>query len=129
MNYTILTNNPMVEKEFGTSHRVIYYNASAMDVLGKAAERIVEGEALLNHPLYGSVKPNETPYRTILLKSRGDSSFAGVSSEESADLIIKALKAYEKFSVKKETTDSLLLQDYQIVDLSLATSAVSAADR
>lgn len=129
MKYRILTNNPMVLEEFQETHDVLYFDVSAKTILGKAGEGIAEGETLLNHPLYGSVKPNETPYRTLLLKGKGDPAFSAVNSDESAALIVKALRAYEKFTDKKETTDPKLLQDYQVVDLSLAASAVFAADK
>ena len=128
MKYTILTNNPLVNEEFQDTHCVSFFDVKSKSILGKAGELVSEGDRLLNHPLYGSVKPNETPYRTLLLMKRDSSSFAAASSEESAVLIDKALRTFEKFSDKKEITDQKLLRDYQAVDLSLAASAIAAAD-
>ncbi|MBR2674732.1 MAG: GrdX family protein [Mogibacterium sp.] len=129
MKYRILTNNPMVAEEFNLTHEVAYSDISAKEILGRASEGISNGEILLNHPLYGSLKPNETPYRSLLLRKKEDISFTAITNEESAALIVKALGAYEKFTDKKETTDTKLLKDYQVVDLSLTASAVAAADR
>ena len=129
MKYSILTNNPMVLGKFSSSHEVLFFDISAKEILGKAAEMIAEGDTILNHPLYGSIKPNETPYRTILLKKKGDSSFTQITKEESTELIVKALRAYEKFTDKKGQIPREVLKDYQVVDLALASSAVESADR
>ena len=129
VKYSILTNNPMVSNKFSSSHEVLFCDTSAKEILGKASEMIAEGDTILNHPLYGSVKPNETPYRTILLKKKGDPSFTQITKEESAELIVKALRAYEKFTDKKGQIPPEVLKDYQVVDLALASSAVESADR
>ena len=128
MKYRIVTNNPMVCDKFGASHEVSFHDVSSKEILRIIGEMVSVGYALLNHPLYGSVKPNETPYRTILLTKEGSSPFA-TSSAESSEMILKAHTAFEKFTDKQKITDAELLADYQVVDLALVSSAVEAADR
>ena len=129
MDYTILTNNPKVNEKFGDSHRVSFYDVPAESILSIAADMIDSGCVLLNHPLYGSVKPNETPYKSLLLKKKaGTYTWDAVSSDESRELINKAITAYNKFTHKKEDTSHDLLLDYQVVDLSLLASAAEAVD-
>lgn len=128
MKYRIVTNNPMVFDKFGASHDVDFHDLSSKELLCIVGESVSEGYALLNHPLYGSVKPNETPYRTILLAKEGSSPFAA-SSAESSEMMFKAHTTFEKFTDKQKITDPDLLADYQVVDLALASSAVEAADR
>ena len=128
MKYRIVSNNPMVSDKFGGSHNVEFRNVSAKEILCIVGDMVSEGYALLNHPLYGSVKPNETPYRTILLAKEGSSPFA-TSLAESSEMILKAHAVFEKFTDKQKVTDAALLADYQLVDLALASSAVEAADR
>ena len=68
MNYCILTNNPLAEKKYGETHNVIFVNGGFKDVIMEARNMVSQGAVLLTHPLYGSVKPNETPYRSILIQ-------------------------------------------------------------
>ena len=131
MSYFILTNNPLAADEFGTTHEIEFIDGGLIDVLIRARDLVNCGDVLLNHPLYGSVKPNETPYRSLLLqhaKKPADGSFP-VADQDSVRLIGNAVNAFSKFVVKKEITSPSLLEDFQVVDLSLLRSAVAAADR
>lgn len=131
MSYFILTNNPLAAEEFGASHDVEFVDGKLIDVLIRARDMVNSGAVLLNHPLYGSVKPNETPYRSLLVQRAekpADGSFPA-ADPESVRLIGNAVNAFSKFIVKKEITNPQLLEDFQVVDLSLLKSAVAAADR
>ena len=131
MKYIILTNNPLAVDEFKDTHDVEFVEGKLIDVLIKARDMVNCGAVLLNHPLYGSVKPNETPYRSLLIKrteATADGSFPA-ADPESVRLIGNAVNAFRKFIVKKEITNQSLLEDFQVVDLSLLKSAVAAADR
>ena len=131
MKYYILTNNSQVAEEFGKTHDVRFVEGGLRDVLLKARDQINQGDILLNHPLYGSVKPNETPYRSLLLQQgkSGDSKRPAAADPESVRLIGNAVSAFEKFIDKATVTDPRLLDDFQVVDLSLLRSAVESADR
>jgi hypothetical protein len=130
VKYLILTNNPLATEKFGNTHDVRFMDVTSREILHEARRIVCEGSVLLNHPLYGSVKPNETPYRSLLLTKTGSSRGAGavMDERESAMLIDKAFVAFNKFTDKKKTTNPQLLEDYQVVDLSLLASAVEAAD-
>ncbi len=131
MKYFILTNNSQAAEEFGVTHDVRYIDGKLIDVLLAARDLINEGAILLNHPLYGSVKPNETPFRSLLLQ-QGKSASGDTPAKpdpESVRLIGNAVSAFEKFPAKKEVTDPRLLEDFMVVDLSLLRSAVESADR
>lgn len=130
MNYYILTNNSQAKEEFEQTHNVRFVDGKLIDVLITARDLINNGAVLLSHPLYGSVKPNETPYRSILLRE-GKPQADGLPAPadlESVRLIGNAISAFEKFIDKKEVTDPRLLDDFQVVDLSLLRSAVESAD-
>jgi hypothetical protein len=131
MKYFILTNNPMAAEEFGDTHDVRFVDGKLIDVLIRARDLINEGAVLLSHPLYGSVKPNETPFRSILLQQgkSQDGELPPPADAESVRLIGNAVSAFEKFIDKKEVTDPQLLEDFMVVDLSLLRSAVESADR
>ena len=131
MKYFILTNNSLAAEELGNTHEIRFVEGELKDVFIEARDLIHQGAVLLNHPLYGSVKPNETPYRSLLLHLTNSSTDSGCASvdPESVRLIGNAVSVCDKFTAKKETTDPRILQDFQVVDLSLLKSAMESADR
>ena len=131
MKYFILTNNKLAAEEFGGTHDVRFVEGGLKDVLLTARDMINTGAILLSHPMYGSVKPNETPYRSLLMQDGNTAGRNGSGSvdSESVRLIGNAVSTVEKFIVKKEITNPRLLLDYQVVDLSLLKSAIESADR
>ena len=69
-SYMILTNNPLVLEKLKDTHNVIYKDISYEELLKEVRDRIHEGHLLLSHPLSGSVKPNETPYKSVMISER-----------------------------------------------------------
>ena len=65
----IITNNSLVCDKFNKSRSVVFVDGGYMDVLRNVRDRIHKGSKLISHPLMGSVKPNETPYRTIIIRN------------------------------------------------------------
>ena len=61
--YMVITNNPLVRSRLDDTHEVIYLELSYEELLKVVRDRIYEGHRLLTHPLSGSVKPKETPYK------------------------------------------------------------------
>jgi hypothetical protein len=67
--YRALTNNPLVREWGGASDgiHIIWQEGSLLDLLTKARDLVHLGWRLLNHPLASSIKPNQTPYKTLVL--------------------------------------------------------------
>jgi len=112
----IATNNPLAEAEFRDRFEVGFYEDSA-DVLTFARDLVHAGHILLTHPLPGSVKPNETPYRTILISGSG-----GKVDGPSLRMIEECIRLTRDFPPcgapgRHEA-------DLQMVDLSLIISAL-----
>lgn len=69
--YLIVTNNPMAAKEFAGQGEVrLYPEDTYREILVRARDLVYIGHRLRNHPLYGSLRPHETPYRTVVLSDR-----------------------------------------------------------
>ena len=65
--YLIVTNNPMAAKEFAGQGEVrLYPEDTYREILVRARDLVYIGHRLCNHPLYGSLRPHETPYRTVV---------------------------------------------------------------
>ena len=65
--YIVVTNNPLVLDKLQETHEVMYREVSYEELLKEVRDRIHEGHLLLTHPLSGSVKPKETPYKSVLI--------------------------------------------------------------
>ena len=59
----IVTNNPLVLKEMEHRYSIIYKETTFDGILEQIRDLIHKGYRLLTHPLSGSVKPGETPYK------------------------------------------------------------------
>jgi len=80
----IITNNTKVSYKYNNKYDIEFVEGSYMDVLLLARNKIHEGYKLLTHPLSGSIKPNETPYKSLVI------------SYEKEDLHIDSLMIIEK---------------------------------
>lgn len=123
-NYTIMTNNPLVLEKHNQMHDIIYEEVSYMELLKKVRDRIHDRHRLLTHPLSGSVKPNETPYKSILVSRRKENGL----DIGSLELIENALLACSKFEFKSDSYSLKTLKDFQLIDLTLLESGLSSAD-
>ena len=122
-SYVIVTNNPLVVKNLENSREIIYKDVSYEEILRETRDRIHEGHVLLTHPLSGSVKPNETPYKSILIsRQRRD------VDADSLKLIENAIQACRKFMMKADKYKPEVYQDFQLIDWTLLESAMAAAN-
>lgn len=122
MPKTIITNNPYVYEKYKNKREVIFKEKlKYIDILEFVRNRIHEGYQLLTHPLSGSVKPNETPYKSIIMSSKkGELDGRGLSIIEDSILTAK------KFMLNKTTpnwTESVL-DDFKVIDLSLMENTI-----
>lgn len=117
----ILTNNPYVAEKQTGNVPVEYLDTDYVGVLRKARDLIHRGAVLLTHPLYGSVKPGETPYRSVLIRE-GD----GNVDLRSLKLIESALETSLKFKNRTDLFRPEAVKDFQIVDYSLLSGALEA---
>ena len=119
----LLTNNPLAASRFQDRADVRYLDAGYKDILREARDLIHRGAVLLFHPLYGSVKPGETPYRTLLL----DVDTGRPIDIRSLDLIEAALRMCDAFADRSRLLDSKVLEDFQKVDAANAESGFSGS--
>ena len=122
----IITNNPDVRAKFENKHGVDlrYIEGGYRDVLVAARDLIHTGSKLLTHPLMGSLKPNETPYRSVALDVKN-----GPMDMDSLLLIEKSIETFDKFAAvvrpdRGINTPERMLADFRLIDLSLISSAL-----
>ena len=123
MKYFVLTNNPMVCEKAAVGTDVVYKPGGIQSIFEEAACYIAQGHRLLTHPLSGSVKPGETPYKSMLISS--DTSLS--MDLASARLISNAIDACGKFGDRSGSYTEQTLRDLQLVDESLISGAMDSA--
>lgn len=112
----VLTNNPLVLAKYPQARMV---KGTYQDVLIQGRNLIHQGHRLVNHPLAGSIKPNETPYKSLLLTA-----FAAKLDFASLSLIESAIQAADKFVKLHRNWDQKVDADFQYLDLTLLQTAV-----
>ena len=115
----LITNNPAANKEYSGRVKTVYLeNAKFMDVLYFARDKIHEGYRLLTHPLSGSIKPGQTPYKSIMIsRDKGELDVESLKIME--DAIIVSIKQIEQR--KEPLWPKGVLEDFQLIDLDLVT--------
>lgn len=111
----IITNNPAVQAHYGDW--IISVQPDYQRVLLAARDAIHQGKRLLMHPESGSVKPGQTPYRSLLL----DNTCRQVDWM-SLEMIENALMRWRHFTNSRWSAE--VLGDFQLIDLSLLRQAV-----
>lgn len=115
----IVTNNPKIAENV-SDREVAMLDETYVGTLKKCRDLIHEGYELLSHPLYGSVKPNETPYRTVIMK-KGKS-----LDTNSLNLIEEAIETATKFEKNKSTPQwtERVLDDFRVIDFDIFRNTI-----
>lgn len=121
MKKLIVTNNPMVRERYSQQYDLKYEETSFVEVLKQVRDLVHRGYRLLTHPLSGSIKPNETPYKSVLLEES-----TGKIDEFSVRVIEEAVLTCDKFSQKKYPYKKDVTRDFQFVDLTLFESGLES---
>lgn len=124
-NVIILTNNGFIVEKYSSVLDIKFIDGQYIDVLKAVRDNVHKGAKLITHPLMGSIKPNETPYRSIII-SEGH----GLDVESLA-IIESSIAAAEKFQKdnKIPVWSEKILEDFRFVDLKLFESALDSAIR
>ena len=63
----IVTNNPLVKEKIEGNYNIDFVDGGILDVMEKLRDMIHTGSVLLTHPLSGSIKPGQTPYKSVMI--------------------------------------------------------------
>ncbi len=124
MDNIIITNNKLVFEKYKSLYNVVYdENYSYLDVLEYVRNKVHEGHILITHPLSGSIKPNETPYKTIIISKKKESTV----DFSSLSIIEDSIATAKKFLNNKPTPNwtERVLDDFRVIDLSLIENAIN----
>lgn len=119
-NFHIITNNPLAADRYPEVSSL--HTCSVMEVFRTARDCIHRGATLINHPLSGSVKPNISPYKSLVLSLEKE----GVVDFQSLQLIEGAQAVLKKLPANDRTYTTQVLEDFQVIDLDLLMSCIQA---
>lgn len=118
----IVTNNPLVKEKLQNKFKIDYNEESVHSVLQRVRDYIHINHRLLTHPLVSSIKPNEIPYRTIIISNNTDNNI----DVESLELIENSISTTNKF-IKDfgiPNWNKNLLDDFQLIDFDIIYNAI-----
>lgn len=117
----IVTNNPLVKEKIGDSYNIDFVDGGILDVMEKLRDMIHKGSKLLTHPLSGSVKPGQTPYKSVMIHVVEGNVDADslLMIEDAIDNCKKFVKRVDEF---REGTD----EDKRFIDFTLISSGIES---
>ena len=117
--YLIITNNPLVVQSMPRDFAVEYENITYREILVKVRDKVYGGHRLYTHPLAGSVKPNETPYKSVVI-----SKLPKKMEMDEAQIISSSIETFDKFKPIVRQLPERVLKDFQLIDYTLLCGAV-----
>lgn len=118
----IITNNPMTKEYFSNKIETIFLDGNLIEVLFLARDHIHKGHRLLTHPLMGSIKPNQTPYKTVVISKRIESQ----TDFDSLMLIENSIETSQNLIRSKpyKNWPEQVLKDFSLIDFDLIKNAL-----
>ena len=124
----LVTNNPCFRHSIESS-RLLFLYGTPLDVLTAARDSIHMGGELLTHPLYGNLRPNRQPFRSILLRnSHEERNFVSPAYLESISMIEEAVLLYSGYGDRLTAPECLpdaTREDYAFVDSELMRESLT----
>lgn len=127
MKVILLTNNKKVAKELAGNNKLEFLEeASYLEVLLKARDMVHSNYHLLTHPLSGSIKPNETPFKSVAL-SLEPKEF----NMQSLEIIEASIETTKKLlnDTKPRNWPEKVLDDFKLIDYNLIKSGLESINQ
>ncbi len=124
MKFRIITNNPLVSFKYKDLYPMDYHeDATFLETLEFTRSKVHSGYEILTHPLTGSIKPGETPFKSIIISEK-----ASKLNFDSLKLIEDAIITTKKFILKRNWTDKIL-GDFKLIDCDIITSGIESINQ
>lgn len=117
----LITNNEFFKDAIKRNDVIVeYIDIDYIGILKKARDLIHQNYRLVTHPLYGSVKPNETVFRSVILE-KGDK-----FDTDSLMMIEESINTATKFMniSKPKRWSPEILDDFRVVDFDIISQTL-----
>ena len=118
-NFDIITNNPAVKGAYPEA--VKFYETGVLEIFKIVRDLVHRGAKVLSHPLSGSIKPWETPYKSIMVSRQMES-----LDLDSLKYIENAIGVMKNRILCKHTYTVEVLEDFCVIDLDVINSAINS---
>ena len=116
----IVTNNPLVKEVLSEYYTVEYYEGVGYrDILVKVRDMVYSGYELHTHPMAGSVKPNETMFKSVVVGT----DMIGTDMEH-CKLMMNSIITCDKFKPLGVKYSEYHIKDFQLIDYTLLCGAL-----
>jgi len=107
----IVTNNLLVAARYPEISR--YIECSVLEIFKTIRDEIHKGAQIVTHPLSGSIKPNESPYKSVVISPAAGNPL----DYKSLQIIEDAMITLSKLQKKQHNYNESVLDDFRIIDL------------
>lgn len=117
----LITNNDRVYAKYKDELKVILLDTYE-EVLIKVRDMVYDRHLLLTHPQASSLKPNQTPYRSVAVYPKGKE-----DNMKDILLIEKCLQVYyewQEIAPSPEKYDARVANDFKTIDLSVVDNII-----
>lgn len=117
----MITNNDRVYEKYKNDLTVILLNTYE-EVLFKTRDLVYDRHKLLTHPQASSLKPNQTPYRSVVVYPKGKD-----DNTEDILLIEKCIETYRQWQEIAPTPEKYserVSEDFKMIDLSVVDNII-----
>ena len=124
----LVTNNGRAMEVYGAHSEIdVDYleERSYLEVLIRVRDLIHQGWHLMSHPQASNLKPNQSPYKTVLVSNgREAQPFA-----QDVEMVESGIEAFRKFTkgMAPPRWPERALRDFQTIDLAVVESAMDRA--
>ena len=119
VRYRCITNNPMMQGY--NKLKIEYFPVSVIELFQEVQRELEKGYRLLSHPLTSSLRPDVSPYKSILLSiNSGDCDLEGIFLMEQALTYARSLPWAGKLPVWSDEAK----KDFQFVDRDIIEYAI-----
>lgn len=118
---TLITNNDRVYEKYKDVITVILVDHYE-EVLIKARDMVYDRHILLTHPQASSLKPNQTPYRSVVVYPKGED-----DNMKDILLIEKCIETYRQWQEIAPTPEDYqekVANDFKTIDLSVVDNII-----
>ena len=118
---TLVTNNPRVYEKYKDETNVELLK-SYEEVLLRARDLVYDRHVLLTHPQASSLKPNQTPYRSVVVYPKGDED--NMKDVLLIEKCIETFRQWQDIAPTPEHYDDKVAYDFQTIDLSVIDNII-----
>lgn len=117
----LVTNNDRVYEKYKNEIKIILLNTYE-EVLIKVRDMVYDRHLLLTHPQASSLKPNQTPYRSVVVYPKGNE-----DNMKDIMLIEKCVQVYyewQEIAPSPEKYADKVANDFKTIDLSVVENII-----